>query len=83
MHCRDDLEASWAALPLGLVPHEGRPVLVLEDQGGVPLDSLLQPRLTVPQCLRVAIGVTSALSAAHARGLIHKDIKPANILVSR
>jgi predicted ATPase/signal transduction histidine kinase len=78
---RGELQAPWAARPLALVPHDGRPVLILEDPGGLPLESLLRGRLPLEQCLRVAIGVAAALGAVHARGLIHKDLKPGNILV--
>jgi serine/threonine protein kinase len=54
--------------------------LVLEDPGGAPLDRLLGGPLDVSQFLRIAIPLAGALRRVHERGLIHKDIKPANIL---
>src|SRR6266446_1699562 len=38
---RDELVSDWAARPLTLVRREGRPMLILEDAGGEPLDRLL------------------------------------------
>src|SRR5712672_1736424 len=55
--------------------------LVLEDPGGTPLDRLLGRPLDVSHFLRIAIPLAGALRRVHERGLIHKDIKPANILV--
>src|SRR5260370_3132996 len=55
--------------------------LVLEDPGGTPLDRLLGRPLDVSHFLRIAIPLAGALRHVHERGLIHKDIKPANILV--
>ncbi|HXM70296.1 MAG TPA: AAA family ATPase, partial [Thermoanaerobaculia bacterium] len=55
--------------------------LVLEDPGGAPLDRLLGRPLEVSHFLRIAIPLARALRRVHERGLIHKDIKPANILV--
>jgi serine/threonine protein kinase len=63
------------------VLRDGRTMLVFEDPGGAPLDRLLGRPVDVAQFLRVAIPLASALGRVHARGLIHKDIKPANILV--
>ena len=56
--------------------------LVLEDPGGTPLDRLLGRPLDVSHFLRIAVPLAGALCHVHERGLIHKDIKPANILVN-
>ena len=76
-----DLESDWAARPLGLFYDNGSATLVLEDAGGEPLDRLLGKRLDLTQFLRLAIKLTAAIGEVHRRGLIHKDIKPANVLV--
>src|SRR5262245_27668833 len=79
---RDELDPTWAARPLALVQHQGRPALLLEDPGGELLARLLGHPWEVTQFLRVAIGLAGALGQLHARGLIHKDVKPGNILVN-
>src|SRR5207245_8376437 len=48
---------------------------------GGPLARLPGEPMEVGRFLRLAISVTSALGKLHQRGLIHKDIKPANIVV--
>src|SRR5215468_8274599 len=78
---KDELDRAWAARPLALMRDAGRTVLVLDDLGGEPLDRLLGGPMEVGRFLRLAIAVTSALGKLHQRGLIHKDIKPANIVV--
>jgi predicted ATPase/signal transduction histidine kinase len=80
---RAELDAEWAAHPIELSRHRNRLVLVLEDPGGAVLDRLLGLPLGITEFLRIAIPLAGALRQAHARGLIHKDIKPANILVDR
>ena len=78
---KGELDADWAARPVALTHHNGRMTLVLEDPGGAPLDRLLGRPLEVSHFLRIAIPLAGALRQVHERGLIHKDIKPANILV--
>jgi signal transduction histidine kinase len=55
--------------------------LVFEDPGGEPLDRLLGRPLEVEPFLRIAVPLAAAIGQVHARGLIHKDLKPSNILV--
>jgi serine/threonine protein kinase len=78
---RDELDASWAVRPLDLVRDADRTMLVLDDLGGEPLSRLLSVPMEVGRFSRLAIAITSALSKVQQRGLIHKDIKPINILV--
>jgi predicted ATPase/signal transduction histidine kinase len=78
---RTELDAAWAAQPMELTRHGGRLALLLEDPGGAVLDRLLGRPLGITEFLRISISLAGALRQVHAHGLIHKDIKPANILV--
>ncbi len=79
---RDQLDSAWAARPLELVREGGRTLLLLEDPGGEPLAGLLTAPFETGRFLRLAISIVTALRKVHQHGLIHKDLKPANILVS-
>src|SRR3979411_112809 len=78
---RAELDPAWAIPPVELTPHEGRTVLVLKDPGGRPLDQLVGTPMEMGQFLRVAISLSAAVRQLHGRGLIHKDIKPANVMI--
>src|SRR6516164_4514422 len=78
---KDELDGAWAVRPLDLVRDAGRTMLVLEDAGGEPLDRLLGAPMVAGRVLRLGSAIAAALGKLHQRGLVHKDIKPANILV--
>jgi PAS domain S-box-containing protein len=80
---RDELDSAWALRPLELVSEGGRPMLVLEDPGGEPLERQLHGPMELGTFLRLAVHITAALGKVHQRGLVHKDIKPHNIIVNR
>src|SRR3982075_2506405 len=75
------LDPACAVVPLALVRDNGRIMLVLEDPGGEPLDRLLERQLDLTRFLRIAIGLSTALGKLHEHGIIHKDIKPATVMV--
>ena len=80
-----DLDPAWAARPVEVTRRDGRTMLILEDPGGEPLNRVLersegQP-LELTRVVRIAVRLATALGRVHRQGLIHKDIKPANVLV--
>ena len=63
---------------------EGRPYIAMRYVAGQPLDQMLKERGALPwaEALVIVEQVASALDYAHGRGLVHRDVKPANIVVS-
>ena len=57
------------------------PYLVCELIVGHRLDELSQP-LPWPEAAGIALGLARAVAAAHARGVVHCDVKPANVMIS-
>lgn len=78
---KDDLDAAWALQPIELVREHGQTTLFVEFSGGIPLDRLIGQPMEIGRFLRLAAAMASALGRLHGRALIHKDIKPSNVIV--
>src|SRR5271168_85521 len=62
---------------------EGRPYLVMELLEGHALDEKLQGRsIDIGTLVDWAIQIADALDAAHAKGIVHRDVKPGNLFVN-
>jgi hypothetical protein len=60
----------------------GRPFVALELVEGPTLGEAA-PALALEEKLRVALGLAEGLAAVHQAGLVHRDVKPANVVVGR
>ncbi len=71
-------------IDLALLP-DGRPYIVMELLAGEPLSALIDRsgRLEAAHAVALACAMLDALAAAHERGVVHRDLKPDNVFVTR
>ncbi len=67
-----------------VVEHDGQPCLIMQFLPSKPLSAILRERKFLPleEAARICAQVASALSAAHQVGIVHRDVKPGNVLIS-
>src|SRR3954469_24443230 len=67
-----------------IVEQDGRPWIVMEYLDGCTLTDLLRERgpLPVDEVVRIGHSLLNALEAAHAAGVLHRDVKPSNVMVA-
>jgi serine/threonine-protein kinase len=67
------------------VTDEGHPVVVSELLRGEGLDKVLlrEGKLEIARAIELLLPIVDALKAAHARGIVHRDVKPSNIFLAR
>ncbi|MFM0511449.1 trifunctional serine/threonine-protein kinase/ATP-binding protein/sensor histidine kinase [Paraburkholderia sp. RL17-373-BIF-A] len=78
------LNIAGVAKPLTLIDDRGRLVSVMEDFSGDSLETILchGPRPDLPRCLAIAHHLADALAGVDTAHVIHRDLRPANILVA-
>ena len=63
--------------------HEGQPFLAMEFVHGMSVRQMIEESpMAVPDAIHVMLQVLDALTSAHEQGVIHQDVKPANILLT-
>ena len=75
------LDAAWALVPLARLTTQEGPALVLDEDAAWPFSSLAMGTLSVEHFLQLAINATATLAQVHRCGIIHRDIRPENLML--
>ncbi|MBO1348724.1 MAG: serine/threonine-protein kinase PknK [Hormoscilla sp. GUM202] len=67
--------------PYGLEKYENGYALILEDIGGKSLSRVVRRKYSLTKYLQIAIAIADTLEELHKMPIIHKDIKPSNIII--
>ncbi len=79
----ENLDLEGVVTVLKLETHQNRLVLVLEDFGGISLKQYLnEEKRSLVTLLNIALQITKSLVSLHNHHIIHKDIKPSNIIIN-
>ncbi len=62
---------------------DGRIYMCMELLGGAPLNDMIQQPMPADRLLNILIQAGHGLAAAHAKGIVHRDMKPENIYVTQ
>lgn len=73
------LNSTYLLEPYELDRQDARPRLILEDFDGEPLARVLDHSMAVSRFFGIALQLIDALADVHRQGVVHQDLKPANI----
>ena len=83
-HIATSLESSHVVKVLDYGEDQGAPFIAMEFVAGKSLRAILRERgrLSENEALAIAVQVVDALAEAHRKGVVHRDIKPQNIMIT-
>src|SRR6478672_2536253 len=77
-----DVDSDRIVKPYSFKKYQNSFALISEDFGGTSLSqTLISRQLTVIECLQIAIALTEILIDLYQLAIIHKDIKPSNVII--
>jgi len=62
---------------------EGIRFIVMEHVNGQSLDTRMRRPLDISEVMQIGLQVAEALDAAHSKGIVHRDIKPGNVMITQ
>ena len=70
--------------PIGLEKYKNGLAVIIEDFGGEPVSEIIQRQeVDLASFLEISIGMASSIEIVHEHNIIHKDIKPSNVIINQ